>query len=324
MGSGLEGYRRQIETGLRDILDEREREDPLYHPIEQMLSMGGKRLRPTCLLMACEMFGGELEEGLRAALGIEVFHNFTLMHDDLMDEAPLRRGKATVHQSYGSDMAILSGDAMFVKAYAEMSKVEDRLLRSTLSDFNRVALEVCEGQRMDMDFEERWDVGVDDYLRMIVSKTGALLGGALAIGARIGGGSIEEVQGMELLGRNAGVAFQIQDDLLDVYGDEGKVGKRKGGDIVAGKKTYLLIRAFEKANVGQREKLGNALKDPDEERRVEDVIRLYDELGVQEEARERSQAYFAEAMNGLERSAVTDAQKASLRSLLAALRGREA
>ena len=216
MEDNFEGYRQRIEEGLKGILDERERGDRLYEPIQHMLSIGGKRFRPSALLMACEMYGGALDDGLPAALGIELFHNFTLMHDDLMDEAPLRRGKSTVHSLYGSDMAVLSGDAMFVKAYQEMVKANGAALQAVLEDFNRVSLEVCEGQRMDMDFEERTDVGVDEYIQMIASKTGALLGGALAIGARIGGATPEEVQGMELLGRHAGVAFQIQDDLLDV------------------------------------------------------------------------------------------------------------
>ncbi len=317
-------YRDRIEGALQALLDEREQQDPLYQPIQHMLSIGGKRLRPIALLLACDMYGGDEERAICAGTGIELFHNFTLMHDDLMDEAPLRRGKPTVHERFGENMAVLAGDAMFVKAYQEMAKVDPEALQAVLEDFNRVALEVCEGQRLDMDFEEREEVGIDEYLRMVVSKTGALLGGALAIGARIGGASEEEVKGMEETGRNAGVAFQLQDDLLDVFGDEGKFGKQKGGDILAGKKTFLLIRAQKKSNPEQRKRLRKALNDADDEERVRKVTHLYQELGIEEETRSRSQAYFEEALKGLERTQVEDVRKDPLHSLIEGLKVREA
>ncbi len=323
MENGFEGYRERIEEGLRKVLDERERHDPLYHPIEHMLGIGGKRMRPVAVMIACEAFEGDPSDALHPALGIELFHNFTLMHDDLMDEAPLRRGEPTVYHRSGRNMAVLSGDAMFVKAYQQMLHAEPSLITPLLEDFNRAALEVCEGQRTDMAFEERGDVGIEEYLRMIASKTAALLGAALKIGGRIAGAAGKDLERLELMGRDLGMAFQIQDDLLDVYGDEGKFGKRKGGDIVAGKKTYLLIRAFEKADEGQRECLKNALADTEAERKVEDVIRIYDELGVRVEARERSEAYFEEALAVIQELSVEEARKAPLRSLVEMLRVRE-
>lgn len=323
MGPDAEEYRQRVELSLQNVLNEQEREDPLYHPIEHMLSIGGKRFRPISLLFACEMFGGSLEDALSAAVGIELFHNFTLMHDDLMDEAPMRRGKESVYKRYGRDMAVLSGDALFVKAYQEVRKVREAVLQKVLDDFDRVALEVCEGQRMDMDFEERKDVGVDEYLRMIAAKTGALLGGALSIGARIGTASDEEAKGMEKLGRNMGIAFQLQDDLLDAFGDEGKFGKQQGGDIIAEKKTYLLIRAREKSNPKDLEELDAALKEKDEKKKVARVMTLYQALGVEEETRKLSNTYFEEALRILEHLELDDDRKTPLRSLLEGLRVRE-
>jgi geranylgeranyl diphosphate synthase type II len=319
-----EGYRQRVEAALEEVLDAREKGDPLYHPIQHMLEMGGKRFRPVALLMASELYGESMEDALPASVGIELFHNFTLMHDDLMDEAPLRRGKETVHQRYGANMAVLSGDAMFVKAYGEMRKVPASILQEVLGDFDRVALEVCEGQRMDMDFEDRRDVSVAEYLRMIASKTGALLGGAFSIGSRIGGASEEEARGMERLGRNTGVAFQLQDDFLDVFGDEGKFGKQQGGDIIAEKKTYLLIRAREKADSEQLERLDDALREKDEREKVRRVVELYRELGVEEESKELSRRYFDEALKTLERAGVDEERKDSVRGLLELLHEREA
>lgn len=296
----LEGYRNLVEEGLKGVLNEREKGDPLYHPIRHMLGIGGKRMRPVALLIACEIFGGDRQDALHPALGLELFHNFTLMHDDLMDEAPLRRGHRTVHELYGRDMAVLSGDAMFVKAYQEMSKVPDGAIRPVSEDFNRVALEVCEGQRMDMEFEEREDVSVDEYLRMIASKTGALLGGAMRIGSRIGDAHEEELDRMEGIGRKLGVAFQLQDDLMDVYAEGEKFGKRRGGDICSGKKTFLLIRAFEKADHPQKERLERALNLTEEEAKVNEVVALYDELGIPGESKERSEGLFEEAQKAIE------------------------
>lgn len=319
----LSEYRKRIEDALQQVLSERERQKDLYQPIQHMLSMGGKRFRPASLLIACEMFGGDPEEGVHAGSGIELFHNFTLMHDDLMDEAPLRRGNPTVYSRYGRDTAVLSGDAMFVKAYQEMTKVGEKVLKPVLEDFDRVALEVCEGQKLDMDFEEREDVSVEEYLAMIVSKTGALLGGALSIGARIGGASEEEISKMEIMGRDIGVAFQLQDDLLDVFGDEGKFGKRRGGDIIAQKKTHLLIRAREKSDAEQLERLRKAFEDVDEEERIRKVMKLYDELEVGKEARELSDSYFQKAWETLGSFDVEEEHKAPFRELLRTLWVRE-
>lgn len=315
-------YQERIAGSLERVLDEREQQDPLYAPVQHMLNMGGKRFRPSALLMACEAFGGSMDDALPAAVGVELFHNFTLMHDDLMDEAPLRRGKRTVHELYGDDMAVLAGDAMFVKAYQELGKLPPSLLSPVLQDFNRIALEVCEGQRQDMDFEERTDVSVNEYLEMIASKTGALLGGALRIGARIGGSGEKDLERMEEVGRRTGVAFQLQDDLMDVYADEGKFGKRKGGDILSEKKTYLLIRAYEKANAEQKRRLDEAFRS-DDERKLEEVVDLYDELDVPEESKQRSEAFFRDALKAIEGLEVDEDRKAPLKGLVASLRGRD-
>ncbi|MFB6257427.1 MAG: polyprenyl synthetase family protein, partial [Flavobacteriales bacterium] len=316
MEKKVETYREWIETALGQVLDAREGKDPLYSPIAHMLSMGGKRLRPVALMIAAEMFGGNADKALPGGVGVELFHNFTLMHDDLMDEAPLRRGKETVHNRYGRNMAILAGDAMLVKAYQEMGKLEPSKLPKILEDFDRVALEVCEGQRADMEFEERTDVEVDEYLRMIASKTGALLGGALAIGARIGGAGEKDLRRMELLGRNIGSGFQIQDDILDLYGDEGKFGKQKGGDIIGRKKTYLLIRAFEKADTTNRERLMNVFNGSDSEKeRIRGVRQVYDELGIEADSRERCDAYFEEGRKALEQLSLEEERKSALKGL---------
>ena len=216
----------------------------LYEPVKYILSLGGKRMRPALLLMACDLFGGDVEAALSPALAIEVFHNFSLVHDDMMDNAPLRRGKATVHERWGQNAGILSGDVMLVLAYQLMMKVDDRLLRQVLDVFSQTAVGVCEGQQLDMDFEKLQTVGIDEYQNMIRLKTSVLLGGALKIGALIGGADMADAELLYGFGEHLGIAFQLQDDILDVYGDPDKFGKQVGGDIISNKKTYLLIKGI--------------------------------------------------------------------------------
>src|ERR1700744_2149787 len=227
----------------------------LYEPISYILSIGGKRMRPALLLMACDLFGGDVDDALAPALAIEVFHNFTLMHDDIMDNAPLRRGRTTVHERWNKNVAILSGDVMLIEGYKLMMQVKDHLLRQILDIFNNTAVGGCAGQQVDMEFEERNDVQIDEYINMIRLKTAVVLGGALKIGALIGGADTEDAVLLQAFGEQLGVAFQLQDDILDVFGDPEKFGKQVGGDILSNKKTFLLLKALELADDGQSQEL---------------------------------------------------------------------
>ncbi|KAB2807017.1 polyprenyl synthetase family protein [Phaeocystidibacter luteus] len=273
----------------------------LYEPFHYILSLGGKRLRPVLTLLACEAFGAKAEKALEPAIGIELFHNFSLIHDDIMDDAPLRRGRQTVHERWDSNIGILSGDAMLVKAYQSIGQVEDNILREVNDVFSKAALEICEGQQWDMDFETRMDVTEDEYIRMIQYKTSVLLGAALQIGARVGGADdVGAVQAYNF-GLNLGTAFQIKDDLLDAFGDPLKFGKQVGGDIRSNKKTILLIHALQHAKGEERDELQMWL---DEETRidqkVEAVKKLFNEIGSVRYAEQRMEAYYRMALNALE------------------------
>ncbi|MCS6930217.1 MAG: polyprenyl synthetase family protein [Saprospiraceae bacterium] len=233
-----------------------ERPSGLYEPCTYMLALGGKRLRPLLALMGCQLFTDEVQRALPVAWAVELFHNFTLIHDDIMDAAPLRRGQPTVHTRWNVNTAILSGDVMLIYAYEHLLKVSDAaIVVDLLRLFNRIAAEVCEGQQHDMDFEQRESVSLAEYLQMIEQKTAALLGGALAMGARCAGASADDCNHLEKFGRLAGVAFQIQDDWLDTYGDPARVGKQPGGDILQNKKTFLTIKALELAGENERAEL---------------------------------------------------------------------
>src|ERR1700744_4593765 len=233
----------------------------LYEPISYILSIGGKRMRPALLLMACDLFDGDINLALPPALAIEVFHNFTLMHDDIMDKAPLRRGQTTVHERWNQNVAILSGDVMLIEGYKLMMQVPDHQLRQILDIFNNTAVAVCEGQQFDMEFEERQTIDIDQYIEMIRLKTAVVLGGALKIGALIGGAGLKDAELLCEFGEHLGVAFQLQDDILDVYGDPIKFGKQVGGDIISNKKTYLLIKALESATDHRAVELKKLLTD---------------------------------------------------------------
>lgn len=228
----------------------------LYEPVDYILQLGGKRFRPALLLMSCRLFTKNIEAALPAAYAVELFHNFSLMHDDIMDAAPLRRGQPTVHHQYSTNTAILSGDVMLIYCYEYLLQIADKqLIPNLIQIFNRFAIEVCEGQQWDMDFEQQTDVMISDYLRMIEYKTAALLGGCLELGAMIGGASPENAKHLAAFGRHAGIAFQLQDDLLDTFGEPHKVGKKLGGDIAQNKKTYLIIKALEIADTDTRAEL---------------------------------------------------------------------
>jgi geranylgeranyl diphosphate synthase type II len=297
----------------------------LYEPISYILSMGGKRMRPALLLMACDLFGGDVEKALPPALAIEVFHNFTLMHDDIMDKAPLRRGRTTVHEKWNQNAAILSGDVMLIEGYKLMMQVEDRLLRTILDIFNDTAVGVCEGQQLDMDFEIRNDVKIDEYIYMIRLKTAVVLGGALKIGSILGGADMKDAELIGEFGVNLGLAFQLQDDILDVFGSPEKFGKQVGGDIISNKKTYLLIKSLELAGASQKAELNNwiAAATFDNCEKVEAVTDIYDALNVKQHAETTMLAYADKAFKALEKINLPEENKQYLRDFADSLMVRE-
>lgn len=297
----------------------------LYEPIKYILALGGKRIRPALLMMSCDMFGGDVQQAVPPALAIEVFHNFTLMHDDIMDNAPLRRGKVTVHEKWNKNVAILSGDVMLVKGYELMMNVEDRLLRPIMNIFNETAVGVCEGQQIDMEFETRSDVSISEYINMIRLKTAVVLGGALKIGALIGGSTPEDALLLQTFGEQLGVAFQLQDDILDVYGDPEKFGKQVGGDILSNKKTFLQIKALELADEQQAVELGKWFAgiqfDPKE--KIEAVTAIYDQLNIRHYAWETMHTYAAKAFGALDAIGLPPTPKQYLRDFADGLMVRE-
>jgi geranylgeranyl diphosphate synthase type II len=297
----------------------------LYEPINYILQMGGKRMRPALLLMACDLFGGDVDKALAPALAIEIFHNFTLMHDDIMDNAPLRRGRTTVHEKWNKNAAILSGDVMLIEGYKLMMQVEERLLRTILDIFNNTAVGVCEGQQLDMEFEQRDDVRIDEYIYMIRLKTAVVLGGALKIGALLGGADIKDAELLLEFGENLGLAFQLQDDILDVYGSPEKFGKQVGGDIISNKKTFLLIKALELADKAQADKLNNWIGRPqfDPQEKVAAVTAIYSTLQVRQYAETEMQAYADKAFAALEKINLPEENKQYLRDFADGLMVRE-
>lgn len=271
----------KIETYLQQLDWQREPQG-LYAPIAYTLEAGGKRLRPTLALIACRMFGGREEDAVPAALALEVFHNFTLLHDDVMDNASVRRGRPTVHVRWNANTAILSGDQMMIEAYKLLSGVPEGKLRGVLDLFNKMATEICEGQQYDVDFETREDVTLDDYLMMIRLKTSVLLATALQTGAYIAGADEAQQKALYEYGIHVGLAFQIQDDILDVYGDPETFGKAIGGDILCGKKTYMLLTAFLRADEATRAQLHGLLHNTEiaDEEKIRAVTEVYDRLQV--------------------------------------------
>ncbi|MFH1319649.1 MAG: polyprenyl synthetase family protein [Bacteroidota bacterium] len=299
--------------------------EDLYDPISYTLSLGGKRMRPVLLLMGCELFGGDIERAVLPALAIELFHNFTLVHDDIMDNAPLRRNHPSVYSKWNSNTAILSGDAMLVKAYQHISKCDRTILPKVLDVFNDAAIKVCEGQQLDMNYEEQDNITVSDYLGMIELKTAVLLASSLQIGASIGGASDEEAQHLYNFGKNIGMAFQLQDDILDVYGDQQKFGKQVGGDIVSNKKTFLLLQAIELAKGEMLNELRTILgtKNFDPWEKVKAVKRIYDQLNIKERTKEKMQYYHWLGLKHLSEVKVAEEKKTVLISFTESLIVRE-
>lgn len=269
----------------------------LYEPIQYVLSLGGKRIRPVLMLLSYQLYKDEPEQILMPAVALETYHNYTLLHDDLMDHADLRRGQATVHKRWGENSAILSGDSMLVLAYERMAKVPADKLATILSLFTETALEIGEGQQYDMEFEHRDDVREEEYIEMIRLKTSVLLACAMKMGAILAGASDEDADNLYKYGEQVGLAFQLQDDLLDVYGDPSVFGKAIGGDITSNKKTYMLINAFLRANDIQRQELSRwiSAKGFDRQEKVTAVTRLYDRIGIRQLCEEKINYYFEQA-----------------------------
>lgn len=291
-----------------------EQPSTLYDPNEYFLQLGGKRIRPVACLMGNEMFESIRQETWEVATAIELFHNFTLIHDDIMDRSPLRRGMQTLHEKYDQPTAILAGDVMLVVAYDHLNKVSKDELPKLLHLFNRTAREVCEGQQMDMDFEKRNEVTLAEYIRMIELKTSVLLAASFQMGAMLGGAGDRNQQLLYEFGRKLGIAFQVQDDYLDAFGDPAKVGKQVGGDIKKNKKTFLLIKALEKANANQRRELDRLLA-LDSADKVEKTLEIFRETGVDQWAMDLREKYFAEALQHLEDIAVLSVRKEPMKNL---------
>ena len=277
-------------------------DDGIYLPFKYILNLGGKRFRPSLVLLSTELFGGDIQEAIRPALGIEVFHNFTLVHDDIMDSAPLRRGKKSVHTKWNLNMGILSGDVMFAQANELISSCYPHHLKEIISLFNKTAIEICEGQDLDMQFENRDIVELEEYIDMIRLKTAVLVGCALKMGAIIGNSNAKDANLMYDFGVNLGTAFQIDDDILDLYGNELAVGKQSGGDIIEGKHSALMILSKKIANPSQLEQL-NAQK------KVKVVKALFNSMNVKDAASELKKQYYSKAVKSIELLSIQDAQK---------------
>jgi geranylgeranyl diphosphate synthase type II len=297
----------------------------LYDPIRYMMNLGGKRMRPMLVLLSCEVFGGDYKKAIAPAIGIEVFHNFTLLHDDIMDNAPLRRAMPSVHKKWNADVAILAGDAMFVEACSMMINVDSRISKQVMDLFLKSAIEVCEGQQWDMTYQTETEVTIKDYIRMIELKTSALLACSLKIGALIAETSSENADAIYDFGKNIGVAFQLHDDILDVYGDKSKFGKEPGGDIVANKKTFLLLKALEIADEKQRRELTRWMNKTsfNNSEKVSAVKNMYDALQIKKYAEEEMNRYHKNAMQALDNIELPEAEKESLRAFTNKLMVRE-
>ncbi|MBK7347377.1 MAG: polyprenyl synthetase family protein [Chitinophagaceae bacterium] len=294
----------------------------LYNPAQYILSIGGKRIRPVCVLMGNELFGELGPNAFNAGLAVELFHNFTLIHDDIMDNAPLRRGKPTVHVQYGTPTAILTGDVMFAQSYDYISRVSNEFIHPVLSLFNKTTKEVCEGQQLDMDFEQKQNVSIEEYLQMIALKTSVLLGASMQLGAILGGAGKRNQQLMYEFGKNLGIAFQVQDDYLDAFGNPDKFGKQVGGDILLNKKTILLL--FTRDNIGPQQKNEfNALLQSSNKEKVGKMLLLYKSCGADIYARQLKEKYYKQALQNLEEVAVISSRKKALQNLAEFLLNRE-
>ena len=297
----------------------------LYEPIRYIMDLGGKRMRPLLTLLSNYIFTEDCTKIMNAAIAVEVFHNFTLMHDDIMDNAPLRRGKATVHEKWNTNIAILSGDVMLVEAYKQLMSVDEKHLKRVLDRFNETAAGVCEGQQFDMNFESIPTISVDEYINMIRLKTAVLLGFSMELGGILGDADDKSCEYLRTIGISAGIGFQLKDDLLDVYGDAATFGKQVGGDILANKKTFLLIRALEKAEGKTKKELEKLLTDKSisDKAKIAGVTAIYDELEIKEEAEALIEEHFTKAIESLGKVKGSIFRKHYIKDYLLALIGRE-
>jgi geranylgeranyl diphosphate synthase type II len=288
----------------------------LYEPIEYILHLGGKRMRPILTLMATEVFDVDCKKALAAATAIEVFHNFSLVHDDIMDDAPLRRGNETVHEKWDINTGILSGDAMLILAYQHFEEYEPKIFRDLAKLFSKTALEVCEGQQYDVDFETRDDVTIPEYLKMIEYKTAVLVGAAMKMGAIVAETSEENANLIYDFGLNLGIAFQLQDDYLDAFGDPETFGKQVGGDIIENKKTYLYLKAMEFSNADEKEQLTHlfSIQPNDNSDKIESVKAIFNQTKASEATQKAIQEYTFKAFETLEKMNISNDKKIMLRA----------
>ncbi len=314
---------------LSALLEERfnvrhfpEEPQKLYDASQYLLTVKGKRLRPVMCLMGNELFAGIKEDAWNVAAAIELFHNFTLVHDDIMDKAPLRRGLQTVHTKFGEPTALLAGDVMLIGAYEYLNKISVEYIHPVLNLFNDTAKKVCEGQQMDMDFEKDVDVNFEDYVKMIGLKTSVLLAASLQLGGILGGAGLGNQEQLYKFGKNLGIAFQVQDDYLDAFGDPEKFGKKPGGDIMANKKTFLWLQAMKVATAEQQKEL-NHLLSLDTENKIQKVLEIYKSCNIDQWAKELKQKYFTIAMEHLEEIAVRSIRKKPLEELAGYLMERD-
>ncbi len=297
----------------------------LFEPIKYIMEDGGKRLRPVLTLMAYNLYRDDIQKALKSAIGIEIFHNYTLLHDDVMDDAELRRGRMTVHKKWNSNVAILSGDAAAITAYKYIETCEDAYLRNVIDGFNQVAMDVCKGQQYDMEFETREEVSEEEYIHMIYLKTSVLIAGSMRHGALIAGAPKKEYDALYDFGGYLGLVFQLQDDYLDVYGDVEEFGKKIGGDILCNKKTYLLIKAFELAGEEDRALLKQWMTkghfDPEE--KIREVTAIYDRVGVKEAVMAKIDDYLEKSRIALEEIEVPAERKVRFQEMIAYIGGRK-
>ncbi|MDA8595481.1 polyprenyl synthetase family protein [Flavobacteriaceae bacterium] len=288
----------------------------LYEPVNYILSIGGKRMRPILTLMSAELFNESYDNAIPAAMAVEVFHNFTLLHDDIMDDAPLRRGQATVHEKWDVNTAILSGDVMMIYAYEFLRNYEPQLFSELMAVFNRTAIEVCEGQQMDVDFEDRNDVSIQEYMEMIKLKTSVLVACALKMGALVGGASKQDAQAMYQFGLNLGLAFQLQDDYLDAFGNPETFGKQVGGDIIENKKTYLYIEGLKTATAEDRKALEQwfTLESFDQEKKIFEVKAIFERSGSKKAIQNEIEKYTDQAIKDLGKLNLSEAKKDQLKA----------
>jgi geranylgeranyl diphosphate synthase type II len=297
--------------------------DNLYAPVNHILNIKGKRIRPLLVLLSCEMFGGSLNEALNPAFAIELFHNFSLVHDDIMDNADMRRGVPTVHKKFGLNAGILAGDVIMAYAYQYLTKISATHLQPVLNLFNDTAIKIFEGQQMDIDFEQRENVSEQEYLKMIEYKTSVLLACSLQTGAILANANEEEQRNIYEFGLNLGLAFQITDDYLDTFGDENKVGKKIGGDILQNKKTYLYITATQSASEKQRIQLRKLKSETDEQKKVSEVKEVFETTGAKFRTQQTANQFFEISLQSLKRIKVNEMQKQPLYQLAEKLNKRE-